>query len=162
MSNKSLKERFWAKVQKSSDPGACWLWSGTTTSTGYGLMWVKDREGRWRNLGAHRVALALSGKNVVGRFVLHRCDNPSCVRPDHLRRGSHKDNMADMTSKGRQARGSGHGRAKLTEDNVMDIRIRYSAGMITQRELADEFGVRREQISDIVNLKSWKHLEQAS
>lgn len=90
-------ERFWAKVDKSN---GCWLWRAARNRGGYGIF----ENGR-RTLYAHRYALELNGTPVPdGLFALHRCDNPPCVRPDHLFVGSLADNVADMVQKGRQAR----------------------------------------------------------
>jgi hypothetical protein len=82
--------RFWPKVRK--DRG-CWVWTGATTTTGYG---------RLSGQPAHRLSWEIHhGPIPAGLFVCHRCDNPGCVRPDHLFLGTHEANMADMVAKGR-------------------------------------------------------------
>lgn len=97
-----VEDRFWEKVDKSGPvvPGMesnCWIWTGGKNKRGYGHILINRRKVR-----AHRLSLELAGGPLLeGECALHRCDNPSCVRPDHLFRGSHADNMADMARKGR-------------------------------------------------------------
>lgn len=87
-------ESFWGRVDTS---GECWLWTGARLKTGYGVL---KRGGRV--LKASRVAWALvKGPIPDGLFVCHHCDNPPCVRPDHLFLGTHLDNMRDRDAKGR-------------------------------------------------------------
>lgn len=93
----SLSERFWSKVQKGD---GCWEWTGARHSFGYG--WI-NRPGRGNGkMMAHRLSWELHfGPVAGGRGVLHHCDNPCCVRPDHLFLGSQSDNVRDMWRKGR-------------------------------------------------------------
>lgn len=79
----------------------CWEWKRATNSMGYGVLTVN-----YRTAYAHRLAWEMeNGPIPDGALVLHRCDNPRCVRPDHLFLGTHADNMADMTAKGRHRYG---------------------------------------------------------
>jgi len=90
-----LEERFWPKVDKTGD---CWLWTGWRNDEGYG--YIRDVG---RIVRAHRASYELTqGAIPEGMMVLHKCDNPPCVRPDHLRLGTNGDNMIDMYSKGRR------------------------------------------------------------
>src|SRR5690606_35598865 len=91
------KARFIAKVDMRGD---CWVWTATRMSRGYGYFYAN---GKMR--GAHRVAWAIAHGYFPDVHVLHRCDNPPCVRPDHLFLGTQRDNMADMAAKGRCGRG---------------------------------------------------------
>jgi len=100
-----IEERFIAKVHKTD---GCWLWTGATTSTGYGHLTTGGNRGL--PVKAHRLAFELAkGPVPVGFEVCHHCDNPLCVRPDHLFLGSRRDNVDDALAKGRYASGAGNG-----------------------------------------------------
>ncbi len=164
-------DRFWSKVQKSDDPNACWEWTGGKHPFGYGVFYLSGRL-----ISAHRAAWLLSqGPIPDGLFICHRCDNPSCVRPDHLFTGTHRENMADMVGKNRwtprpgRACGDRNGThthpervvhgpacpwAKLTAKQVPEIRARYAAGGVSQRELAREYGVSQVAIGKVIRLKT--------
>lgn len=95
-----VEERFWEKVEKLTD---CWVWTAGTDDKGYGRILNKRKEhgGETR---AHRLSWILhNGPIPTGLYVLHKCDNPPCVRPDHLFLGTNLDNMRDMKEKGRAA-----------------------------------------------------------
>ena len=96
--SQSVVERFWSKVDLPGTPEGCWIWRAGRTRKGYGLF--ADTHGHSEH--AHRVAWRLEGNEIPkGGMVLHHCDNPSCVRPEHLFVGSAKDNIQDAISKGR-------------------------------------------------------------
>jgi hypothetical protein len=114
-----------------------------------------ERRGPGATVPATHVAWELvNGPIPNGMCVLHRCDNPPCVRPDHLFLGTRRDNVLDMAAKGRAAVGERSGTAKLTASAVDDIRARYSAGE-TQRPLAQEYGVSQSTVSLIVQGRRW-------
>lgn len=153
-----LRDRFFAKV----DVGGlddCWLWRGSKTSTGYGRIGLGGRE-----LGtapAHRVSYLLHvGEIPDGMVVMHKCDNPSCVNPNHLEVGTQADNLSDMRAKGRGKGGNGlsgekHPLSKLTASQVVDIRSKRANGRTIQ-SLADEYGVVGGTIHFVVSGRTWK------
>jgi DNA-binding XRE family transcriptional regulator len=134
--------------------GPCWLWTGYRNEDGYGQIEVNGRQ-----RPAHQIALELVGWIVPAEFlqVLHRCDNPPCVNPAHLRIGTAQDDADDRVSKGRQLRGECNGRAKLTQAVVDEIRRLYSAGGWTKSALAKRFGVSDVTIGNIIAGRTWKH-----
>lgn len=94
--SKPLAERFWGKVKKGE---GCWEWQGSINTTGYGQIYLGA--GRRRSV-THRVSYELAkGPIPDGLVVMHSCDNPRCVNPDHLSVGTHADNAADRDAKGR-------------------------------------------------------------
>lgn len=147
--------RFWPKVDV-GDEDECWVWRGSVKETGYGLF-QQDGEA----LRAHRVAYELVFEDPGEKHVLHHCDNPSCVNPGHLYLGTHQDNMQDMVQRDRIPRGERAGNAKLTKDEVREIRQRYDEEDILQKELADEFDISTTNVSSIITGKWWAHLEDA-
>lgn len=146
----SLAIRFWNKVQKGE---GCWEWQGSTQTFGYGV--VSDGKQR-RPHSAHRLAWELThGPITDGLWVLHRCDNPPCVRPDHLFLGTPQDNSSDMVNKGRMRTGERSPSSKLTESIVRAVRERHAAGE-TQESIALDYGVTRAAIGYIVRGDTWK------
>ena len=153
--NDSIIARFWAKVDKS---GECWVWTAYCDANGYGHLSVGTKMPR-----AHRVSWTIhNGPIPEGICVLHTCDNPPCVRPDHLWLGSRGDNSLDMKMKGRgrtkYQRGEANDYSKLTETNVLEIRHRYAQGNVSQYQLAREIGVCVATICHIVNRITWNHI----
>jgi hypothetical protein len=143
-------DRFWAKVQKTPE---CWEWTAAKTH-GYGYY---QRIGKSRR--AHCISFELHyGSIPDGMFVCHSCDNPGCVNPDHLFLGTPADNTRDMIAKGRhrgQLPGSSHTHSKLTDADVVAIR---SAEGVTQKRLAERYGIDQGQISRIRAGRVWTHL----
>lgn len=93
-----LDERLWEKVVKDPSPDGCWIFMGAKSSFGHGIIANADGT-RWR---AHRLSWELTNGPIPdGMLVLHHCDVPPCVRPDHLFLGTQTDNMSDCVSKGR-------------------------------------------------------------
>ena len=129
------------------DENGCHNWRRTLSRYGYGVIVIAGQ----RYL-VHRMVAARQGWKVKGLCVLHRCDNRKCINPDHLFVGTLADNRRDCVSKGRQARGSRHGNAKLTEGDVREIR---SAAGVTQTALAERYCVSPQLIGLIVRRRYW-------
>jgi hypothetical protein len=149
-----IEESFWARVDKSGpvvapDLGACWGWVGALDRKGYGRLSSRI-QGQYL---AHRLSWAIAFGDPPGcMLVCHRCDNPRCVRPDHLFLGTAQDNTDDMMLKGRHSV-----RVKLTEEQVREIRARYGAGE-SQASLSIAFSVGRPAIHGIVHRKARKNV----
>lgn len=94
-----LVESFWKRVDKSGD---CWLWTGEVNNRGYGVITIYDRDQQDRIM-AHRFSAMLSGMSLPSSkvVVMHACDTPKCVRPDHLSVGTQQDNIQDACDKSR-------------------------------------------------------------
>lgn len=145
-----LPGRFWQRVEKTD---GCWLWTGICSHSGYGQ--TKYENGKF--VSAHRLAYVLTfGPISDGLFVCHRCDNPKCVRPDHLFLGTHQDNMRDSAIKGRR-RGERNGRAKLSENEVLALR----AGKVSVQELAKLKNISKSALYSAKRGKNWPYLESS-
>lgn len=151
------KELILSRI-KIDDVTGCWKWLSCKLSrSGYGMIKLDGVVQL-----AHRVAFEIwNGKipllNGSSANVLHRCDNPPCCNPKHLFVGTQQDNVNDMFLKNRNRpnKGEKNGRAKLSENDVIEIIEKYSTGGFYQRDLADMYGVNQQSISDIVNNKKW-------
>lgn len=146
-----VAERFWEKVRKG--PG-CWEWMGSLRTAGYGQFWFDGGPKE-----ASRVAWILTHGDPGPLCVCHHCDNRLCCRPDHLFLGTHRQNMADATEKGRMNQGTNHHKALLREDQVLSIIRQHEAGR-SQADLAQVFGVHRSTIWSLVHGDSWRHLQR--
>ena len=152
----SITTRFWNKVIKQDN--GCWIWTAYTNSDGYG----KFKIGK-RTCNAHRMAWMLCcGSIPKGMLVLHHCDNPPCVNPDHLYLGTDADNVRDRDNRNRiqHARGIAQGSHKLTDEQVLEIRMLYNDGKYSECDIADKFGVSQSTIGCIINYKTWRHLSE--
>lgn len=155
----TTKSRFWPKVDKSGD---CWMWTAAKIPTGYGRLRRSKKDDGWAY--AHRVSWEIhNGPIPSGLCVLHKCDNPPCVNPEHLWLGTMADNMRDRDRKGRQARGrrmaESTGKRKLTEQQAIEIlSLRPFA---TAREVSAMYPVSIPSIFSIWGGHSWGHLTGA-
>lgn len=148
----TLKERFDVYTKRKD---GCWEWVGYRDPNGYGRMDVSDRP-----MLAHRVSyLVHYGSIPDGMAVLHKCDQPKCVNPEHLFLGTQADNVRDMHAKGRARkralRGPEHGMAKLDERKVRAIR----AWQGSLKDIAARYGITASTACDVRKRKTWKHIE---
>lgn len=179
----TLEERFWSKVKKTN---TCWFWTGGTNNMGYGM--IGESVKPYRHTLAHRLSFELANGNIPqGMFVLHACDTPACVRPDHLSLGTQTDNMQDATQKGRVRKGASHPshlrpetvahgdrhgahthpesvpkgsarpNAKLTEDQVCEIRTAREAGELLA-SIAERFRLNKVTVWAVVHRRTWRHV----
>lgn len=155
-------ERLWAKVDRRS-PEKCWEWKAGKCGNGYGTIWMGTRR-QGGKVYAHRLTYELShGQIPEGLFVLHRCDNPSCVNPSHLFVGTAGDNIRDAYSKGRRKGprrfGEANHSAKLTDQAVREIRRLWSSGAFSkQADLVRYLGIPQPTVSRVLLRRSWTHI----
>ena len=143
------KERIENKVERIPE-GGCWVWMGGTTVRGYGQI-----EHKTKKLYAHRVSYeAFVGEIPQGMYVCHTCDNVSCVNPNHLFLGTQKQNLQDMARKGRSTRGEKNPCAKLTEEQVNQIRTMDG----TCSFISKLFNVSSSAISAIKRKERWSYV----
>lgn len=146
---KELKRRLLKRI--SIKPNGCWWWTGSAVTGGYGNMSYKRQ-----SLYTHRASwIVHNGPIPKGLSVLHRCDNRLCINPEHLYLGTQADNIADMHAKGRSKHRNG---AILTDDEVIEIKLRLIEGCYSQTYLAALFGVSRSTILNINLGHNWKHI----
>ena len=144
-----MEERFWSKVSE-PDANGCRNWLAYCSKKGYGQFRLNDEIKK-----AHRVAYELiKGLIPEGLHILHSCDNPKCVNPEHLSIGTNNDNVKDKMNKNRQLKGIQFPQSKLTEAQVLEIR----ASDKTTRVLAKIYNVGKTTIADIKNNTAWNHL----
>ncbi len=168
LADQEAQMRFWAKVKISDD---CWIWTASKNNDGYGQFGLGNGNMR----PAHRISWVLKNGSIPnGMCVLHKCDNPPCVNPDHLFLGTIADNNHDRDSKGRHrpllgksngmyggkhaARGERQHLAKLTALEVLSIREILSKGGTSFLALSKRFGVSDVTISHIFKRKTWTHI----
>lgn len=151
--------------------GRCWQWTGPTNWGGYGIIYHERR-----TQVAHRVMWKIiHGPIPPGIQVLHRCDNPACINPSHLWLGSNRDNVSDRHAKGRDGaafgdangsrrfpelrrRGIHHDNAKLTDEQVREIRRRFQNGNVTKASLARRFKVCNSLVGMVIAKQIWRHV----
>ena len=140
----------WFESKLTTTESGCREWSACRFAQGYGVVRMYGK-----NLKAHRISLEHSlGRPIRdGMLALHSCNNPPCCNPDHLREGTLQDNMDDKVHANRQSRGETNGKAKLTLDQVNEIRRNPNG--LSQTELANAYGVQRPCIAKIQRGKTW-------
>ena len=139
--------KYWSKVTKTD---ACWLWTAATTR-GYGVITIARRL-----YYAHRLGWELANGPIPrGKHVLHRCDNPPCVRPDHLFLGTQADNVRDAARKHRMSSGERRPNHKATAADVVRMRELHRQGL-NARQMADQFPIGERTIRKILAGRNWK------
>lgn len=139
---------FWSKVDKSGD---CWLWTGSNR-LGYGTFSYKKPDGKRTTMGAHRYSYFLAhGVHPGDKFVCHTCDNPACVRPEHLFLGTHQENMDDMRRKDRF-------NSPLNNSIVEQARMLAAQGGNVGK-FAVENGLDKFSLCQAVRGETWKHVD---
>ena len=144
---RTVAQRFDDFCDKS---GECWEWMGCKDKDGYGFIRVDGK-----NIKSHRLAYSLycSAEIDSALHVCHKCDNPSCVNPDHLWLGTNRDNQIDSVVKNR------HGGQKMTADDVRFAREKYFSGQMTQAELCRKFNISSGMMSNTINKRKWAHVD---
>jgi len=154
----SAEERFWEKVDTT---GTCWLWTAATDRHGYGRFHLASSDafyapsGALKQVGAHQYAYALDTGAWPEALVLHHCDVRNCVRPTHLYAGSTADNSRDRIDRGPASRGEAYEKAKLTVQDVRDLR----SGRRTPESVADMRGVQTQTAEHARDRITWKWLD---
>jgi hypothetical protein len=159
----SVEERFCSKVDTNGPvhpilQTACWLWGGPRHGFGYGRIRYNKRD-----ISAHRCSYILNNGPIPDDlWVLHHCDNPACVNPDHLFLGTRQDNIDDMIAKNRHRQGhspagESNPSAKLTEPEVLRIR-ELAAQRVPRQQLGDMYGVSLPLIEKIISRSVWSHI----
>lgn len=154
-----LGDRIREKIR--IDPCGCHIWTGTTSNNSkdsYGrnnprpMVWLEGKK-----VQAHRAAYFVEHGVWPSGMLRHRCDNPLCINVAHLIDGTHDENMDDMVSRERQQRGEARHNARLTADDVFDIRWLRAMGA-TYRGIAASFSVSFITIFDVCAGKTWRHV----
>jgi hypothetical protein len=156
-SRASLEVRFWRKVEKKSE-NECWTWLGSKTPKGYGSI-IKD-DGSKKKIGAHRASYIINkGEIPDGLYILHSCDNTSCVNPNHLRAGTQSENIKEAFDKDRKTQpilfGEENPKSKLTIEQVKFIKANPQLG---HKHIADMFGLSPNCIRGVRIGRTWKEV----
>lgn len=150
-------DNFWNKVAPEPNTG-CLLWTASLNHSGYGECRINEK-----TYLSHRVSYFLKNGPFENHLcVLHKCDTPGCVNPDHLFLGTRKENCEDKIKKGRMrfgvSRGESQGLSKLKAHQVIEIREKYKTNAYSHRSLAKEYEVSDHAIYNVLNRKTWTHI----
>lgn len=153
-----MEQRFWRFVDKKSDD-ECWEWLGSKRPNGYGQISRPTR--KESGVSAHRYSWELANKSTIpeNMVVMHSCDNPSCVNPNHLSIGTHQENALDMIRKGRNRvvapKGEWNGKSILTEEMVKEIR----SSTLSHAALGRKLGVSPNCVRGVRIGRTWSHVK---
>jgi hypothetical protein len=161
ITHRPLEDRFRDLTEPVS--GGCLRWTAKLSHNGYGQILIDKKNRR-----ATHLAFFLKHGRWPEGILRHKCDYRWCVEAEHLVEGTQKDNIQDAVQKGRMALGERNGSAKLTAEQVREIRARYRAGGrggsrsirggVTQTALAKEYGVSQPVISQILLGQKWERV----
>lgn len=148
-----FRERFWSRVQPSTDD-KCWPWMRSTTTFGYGQIYVGETA-----YTAHRLAFYFANGQWPN-VATHKCDNPICCNPSHIEDGTYRSNMKDRSARGRcnSARGSRQGHSKFTEETVLLARQDHKTGDFSYGKLCEKYHVSHHTMWSAINHKTWRHI----
>lgn len=158
-SKEIIMERLNKRIDRSS-ANNCHIWKGAKNGYGYGVLKIyeKNNSKNCKLFMAHRLIYEFTKGSINGLYILHSCDNPSCVNPDHLRAGTHADNMRDKAIRKRQPYGEQVKISKLTGEQVQEIRNLRNSKHLNFCHLAELYKVSRVSIRNAVNRVTWKHI----
>ena len=149
---------FWDRVEMQTvqQENGCMVFTGHKDDCGYGRISKNDKLVR-----VHREVWKKHNpdKEITG-VIMHSCDNPACINPDHLSHGTQAENVADMVAKGRRVtvKGSKQRDAKLTEADIPKIRELIANPRVYMYKIAEMYGVSETVIRNIRNGKNWTHV----
>lgn len=147
--------RFWRWVTKTE---TCWLWTGRLDTNGRGRLRITTGYKQSKTVLASRLSWELhSGEIPLDMVVCHHCDNPACVRQDHLFLGTQQDNVRDMVEKKRLALGERRGGAKMTATKVRIIRTLGETHSLS--EIGRAFGINGSTVWAILHRQTWRHID---
>lgn len=153
ISKKDIKI-FMSKIHKTD---TCWIWIYGKTGANYGHFLYKNKD-----MLSHRFSWMIYNKKQIpkGFQICHHCDNPPCCNPTHLFLGTPKQNYQDMVNKGRcvKVNGINHGRHKLTENQILEIRSKYISYKYSSIKLSKEYNISDDMILNIIHNKNWKFI----
>ncbi len=145
------KEDFYKNAKFNND---CLEWQKYTNRHGYGYVALNGK-----NWSIHRLSYYFTyGEIPKGKWILHKCDNRKCIKPEHLYLGDNKQNVKDRMMRGRSAKGENNGQSKLTETQVRSIK-RLLSKKWTQCSIAERFGVHQSTIFSIKHNEYWKDIK---
>lgn len=152
--DQDVLDRFWSKVRKSEETDGCWLWTASLHTEGYGHFGLRGRIVR-----AHRVSWEIANGVTVpdGMKLCHTCDNPPCVRPDHLFIGTDAENAKDKVRKGRSPRGEEAPKVRLTNDSVQRI-VELRRQGVPRKDVARLSDIDPSVITRIMSGQIWSHI----
>jgi hypothetical protein len=146
--------RFWSLATLTADATRCWLWGHTTTKAGYGQVQIAHSRHY-----AHRIAWQLANGRPANASleILHSCDTPQCVNPEHLQEGTHADNLNEASARDRMQKGADRHNTSLTDETVREIRQALANGK-TGQWVSQTYNIAPMTVSKIKHRQTWKHV----